>query len=84
MGREEGVACHVWHLFPLFKMMVAIVIVTIATVAIVTVAMMCGLHESPSSIVYSPLLGHVDAGKSTLMGHLLFKLGQVSKRSMHR
>ena len=34
-----------------------------------------------------PLLcvaGHVDAGKSTLMGHLLFFLGQVSKRAMHK
>lgn len=29
-------------------------------------------------------LGHVDAGKSTLMGHLLFKLGQVSKKIMHK
>ena len=29
-------------------------------------------------------VGHVDAGKSTLMGHLLFLLGQVSKRAMHK
>ena len=28
--------------------------------------------------------GHVDAGKSTLMGHLLYLLGDVSKRSMHK
>ena len=26
------------------------------------------------------VIGHVDAGKSTLMGHLLFKLGIVDKQ----
>jgi len=30
------------------------------------------------------VIGHVDAGKSTLMGHLLYKLGNVSKRAMHK
>ena len=38
-------------------------------------------------VFFVPLLcvtGHVDAGKSTLMGHLLFLLGQVSKRAMHK
>ncbi len=30
------------------------------------------------------VVGHVDAGKSTIMGHLLFKLGVVSKQTMHR
>jgi elongation factor 1 alpha-like protein len=29
------------------------------------------------------VVGHVDAGKSTLMGHLLFQLGSVSKKKMH-
>lgn len=29
-------------------------------------------------------IGHVDAGKSTLMGHLLFLQGRVSKKLMHR
>eukprot|EP01083_Nonionella_stella_P073223 197817_1 len=28
--------------------------------------------------------GHVDAGKSTLMGHLLYRLGNVTKTQMHR
>lgn len=28
--------------------------------------------------------GHVDAGKSTLIGHLLYKCGQVSQRVMHK
>lgn len=29
-------------------------------------------------------LGHVDAGKSTLMGHLLYQLGEVNQRVMHK
>lgn len=30
------------------------------------------------------VIGHVDAGKSTLMGHLLYKLGNVTKKTMHK
>ncbi|XP_033120934.1 HBS1-like protein isoform X1 [Anneissia japonica] len=30
------------------------------------------------------VIGHVDAGKSTLMGHLLQQLGNVNQRTMHR
>lgn len=30
------------------------------------------------------VVGHVDAGKSTLVGHLLFGLGQISSKQMHR
>ncbi|XP_042335519.1 HBS1-like protein isoform X3 [Sceloporus undulatus] len=30
------------------------------------------------------IIGHVDAGKSTLMGHLLYLLGNVNKRTMHK
>lgn len=33
-------------------------------------------------IFYLP--GHVDAGKSTLMGHLLYQLGNVNQRVMHK
>ena len=29
-------------------------------------------------------MGHVDAGKSTIMGHLLALMGMVSKKSMHK
>jgi translation elongation factor EF-1alpha len=29
-------------------------------------------------------IGHVDAGKSTLMGHLLFLLGEVDERIMKK
>lgn len=30
------------------------------------------------------VIGHVDAGKSTLMGHLLYKVGAVSQKQMHK
>jgi len=30
------------------------------------------------------VIGHVDAGKSTMMGHILFNLGNVSKKIMHK
>uniref|UniRef100_A0A4W3J8Q8 HBS1-like protein n=1 Tax=Callorhinchus milii TaxID=7868 RepID=A0A4W3J8Q8_CALMI len=30
------------------------------------------------------VIGHVDAGKSTLMGHFLYLLGNVNKRIMHK
>lgn len=30
------------------------------------------------------VIGHVDAGKSTLMGHLLYALGQVNQKTMHK
>jgi elongation factor 1 alpha-like protein len=30
------------------------------------------------------VIGHVDAGKSTLMGHLLYRLGRVNKKMMHK
>lgn len=30
------------------------------------------------------VIGHVDAGKSTLMGHLLFQLDEVSNKQMHK
>lgn len=28
--------------------------------------------------------GHVDSGKSTLVGHLLYELGEVDKHTMHK
>jgi elongation factor 1 alpha-like protein len=30
------------------------------------------------------VMGHVDAGKSTLMGRLLHELGQVSQKEVHK
>ena len=36
------------------------------------------------SVTLLVCLGHVDAGKSTLMGHLLYQLGNVNKRLMHK
>ncbi len=35
-------------------------------------------------IISMVVIGHVDAGKSTLMGHLLHSLGEVDKRTMHK
>ncbi|KAL0276959.1 UNVERIFIED_CONTAM: hypothetical protein PYX00_004408 [Menopon gallinae] len=35
-------------------------------------------------VLHMVVIGHVDAGKSTLMGHLLFSLGEVSKKTMHK
>jgi elongation factor 1 alpha-like protein len=34
--------------------------------------------------LYIIVIGHVDAGKSTLMGHLLCELGEVSQRTLHK
>ncbi|XP_065211667.1 protein HBS1 [Planococcus citri] len=34
--------------------------------------------------LYLIVIGHVDAGKSTLMGHLLHKLGCVNQKLMHK
>lgn len=30
------------------------------------------------------IIGHVDAGKSTMIGHLLYQLGNVDERALHR
>ena len=30
------------------------------------------------------IIGHVDSGKSTLMGHLLLKMGRIDKQEMHK
>jgi len=30
------------------------------------------------------VIGHVDAGKSTLMGHLLCLVGEVSSKQLHK
>ena len=35
-------------------------------------------------LVNVAVVGHVDAGKSTLMGHLLCLLGNVSKKEIHK
>ncbi|CAH1159426.1 unnamed protein product [Phyllotreta striolata] len=34
--------------------------------------------------LYMVVIGHVDAGKSTLMGHLLCDLGQVNQKVLHK
>mmetsp|Transcript_5756 Transcript_5756/g.9467 ORF Transcript_5756/g.9467 Transcript_5756/m.9467 type:complete len:501 (+) Transcript_5756:69-1571(+) len=42
--------------------------------------------NSTTSIVPLTMVvsGHVDAGKSTLIGHLLYKCGQVNQRTLHK
>ena len=40
--------------------------------------------KSGKPIISMVVIGHVDAGKSTLMGHLLHSLGEVDKRTMHK
>lgn len=34
--------------------------------------------------IHLVVIGHVDAGKSTMMGHLLYDLGNVPQRVMHK
>uniref|UniRef100_A0A7G3B0L8 Putative translation elongation factor ef-1 alpha/tu n=1 Tax=Lutzomyia longipalpis TaxID=7200 RepID=A0A7G3B0L8_LUTLO len=41
-------------------------------------------RKSGKSNIHMVVIGHVDAGKSTLMGHLLFDLGNVPQRMMHK
>ncbi|XP_052274805.1 HBS1-like protein isoform X1 [Dreissena polymorpha] len=41
-------------------------------------------RNSSKEMLNLVVIGHVDAGKSTLMGHLLFKLGKVNQRTMHK
>uniref|UniRef100_T2M2X7 HBS1-like protein n=1 Tax=Hydra vulgaris TaxID=6087 RepID=T2M2X7_HYDVU len=41
-------------------------------------------RQDGKELINLVVIGHVDAGKSTLMGHLLFKLGKVSQKSMHK
>ena len=41
-------------------------------------------HTAGKDVINLIVIGHVDAGKSTLMGHLLFQLGQVSGKLMHK
>lgn len=42
------------------------------------------LYMSSCALWHYSFAGHVDAGKSTLMGHLLYLLGNVNKRTMHK
>lgn len=38
-------------------------------------------HQNKLNLV---IIGHVDSGKSTLMGHLLLKMGRIDKQEMHK
>lgn len=41
-------------------------------------------EQSSKAQINLVVIGHVDAGKSTLMGHMLYLLGNVSKKSLHK
>lgn len=41
-------------------------------------------QETAKDLLNLVVVGHVDSGKSTLMGHVLVELGQVSSRVMHK
>ncbi|KAH8408084.1 hypothetical protein KR222_003048 [Zaprionus bogoriensis] len=41
-------------------------------------------RATQKSHMHMIVIGHVDAGKSTLMGHLLYDTGNVSQRVMHK
>ncbi|KAJ2742853.1 hypothetical protein GGI20_004181 [Coemansia sp. BCRC 34301] len=41
-------------------------------------------HQKTRETLNLAVVGHVDAGKSTLMGHLLYALGQVNERTIKR
>ena len=42
------------------------------------------LKQSEKANINLVVVGHVDAGKSTLMGHVLFQLGYVQNKVMHK
>ncbi|XP_049887433.1 protein HBS1 [Pectinophora gossypiella] len=42
------------------------------------------MRGSDKEHLYIVVIGHVDAGKSTLMGRLLCELGEVSQRTLHK
>ncbi|VDO87109.1 unnamed protein product, partial [Heligmosomoides polygyrus] len=41
-------------------------------------------RDEAKELINLVVVGHVDAGKSTLMGHLLYRLGCVDQRTIHR
>ncbi|KAJ2817553.1 hypothetical protein FBU31_006185, partial [Coemansia sp. 'formosensis'] len=41
-------------------------------------------HQKTRETLNLVVVGHVDAGKSTLMGHVLYALGQVNERTMKK
>ncbi|XP_065175042.1 HBS1-like protein isoform X2 [Sycon ciliatum] len=52
--------------------------------AAVDIAAEYAKRQAGKELINMVVVGHVDAGKSTLMGHLLVKLGTVGKRTMHK
>ena len=40
--------------------------------------------SSPSLIISATVIGHVDSGKSTTTGHLIYKCGGIDKRTIEK
>lgn len=49
-----------------------------------TSACLCTSSSSPSSQVNVVVIGHVDSGKSTTTGHLIYKCGGIDKRTIEK
>ncbi|CAF1144812.1 unnamed protein product, partial [Brachionus calyciflorus] len=41
-------------------------------------------HTAGKDVISLIVIGHVDSGKSTLMGHLLYQMGHVSDKQLHK
>ena len=41
-------------------------------------------YTAGKDVINLIVIGHVDAGKSTLMGHLLYQIGQVSSKVLNK
>jgi elongation factor 1 alpha-like protein len=41
-------------------------------------------HTAGKDVLNLIIIGHVDAGKSTMMGHFLYQIGHVSSKQMHK
>ncbi|XP_066274741.1 HBS1-like protein isoform X3 [Branchiostoma lanceolatum] len=54
------------------------------TKQVLDVAAELSKRDEGKEVINMVIIGHVDAGKSTLMGHLLYRLGHVNKKTMHK
>ncbi|CAH1255282.1 HBS1L [Branchiostoma lanceolatum] len=54
------------------------------TKQVLDVAAELSKRDEGKEVINMVIIGHVDAGKSTLMGHLLYRMGHVNKKTMHK
>jgi len=69
---------------PVFQRTLSPLEVALASTPSVTARRRDKFTEFNADVVNLVVVGHVDAGKSTLMGHLFCLLGDVDVRTMHR